>query len=415
MARTATVKKAPASKKNGHLVTPSLPRGKPESVGLSSAGLKRISDVLKREIHKGTMPGAVVMVGRRGKIAHFDALGVQDPATQTPMRHDSVFRVFSMTKPITSVAVMQLVEDGKMLISDPVSKYFPAFAKVQVGVPRDGKLHLVPAEREITIQDLLRHTSGLVTHTTGTGPVETLYAEAGISARTRTNKENAELLATLPLDFQPGSEWKYSRSTDLLGSIIEVVSGQTLGGYLTEHIFAPLRMTDTGFYISKDRAGERLAEAFAHDPWTGEKVSHWSMTEKPALEAGGGGLVATTMDYARFAQMLVNGGTLDGARIIGRKTLEWMTSNHLAPNVKVESPLIPPGHGFGLGFAVRLERGMAPFPGSVGKYYWGGRGGTQFWVDPKENLFALLMVQAPGQRNYLRILIRDLVYAAVES
>jgi CubicO group peptidase (beta-lactamase class C family) len=414
MARTATVKKTPAHKKNG-FVTPALPRGKPESVGLSSQRLKHISDVLQREIDKGTMPGAVVMVGRRGKVAHFDCIGVQDPATQAPMRHDSVFRVFSMTKPITSVAVMQLVEDGKILISDPVSKYFPAFARVQVGVPRDGKLHLVPAEREITIQDLLRHTSGLVTHTTGTGPVQTLYAEAGISARTRTNKENAELLATMPLYCQPGAEWKYSRSTDLLGSIIEVVSGQTLGGYLTEHIFAPLRMTDTGFYIAKERAENRLAEAFAHDPWTGEKVSHWSMTEKPALEAGGGGLVATAMDYARFAQMLVNGGTLDGERIIGKKTLAWMTSDHLGPNVKVDSPLIPPGHGFGLGFAVRLKPGMAQFPGSVGKYYWGGRAGTQFWIDPKENLFALLMVQAPGQREYLRVLIRNLVYAAVES
>jgi len=414
MARTATVKKTPAHKKNG-FVTPALPRGKPESVGLSSSRLRQISSVLKREIDKGTMPGAVVMVGRRGKVAHFNALGVQDPATQAPMRHDSVFRVFSMTKPITSVAVMQLVEDGRILIGDPVSKYFPAFARVQVGVPRDGKLHLVPAEREITIQDLLRHTSGLVTHTTGSGPVQTLYAEAGISARTRTNNENAELLATMPLYCQPGAEWKYSRSTDLLGSIIEVVSGQTLGGYLTEHIFAPLLMTDTGFYIAKDRAENRLAEAFAHDPWTGEKVSHWSMTEKPALEAGGGGLVATAMDYARFAQMLVNGGTLNGERIIGRKTLAWMTSDHLGPSVKVDSPLIPPGHGFGLGFAVRLKPGMAQFPGSVGKYYWGGRAGTQFWIDPKENLFALLMVQAPGQREYLRVLIRNLVYAAVES
>jgi CubicO group peptidase (beta-lactamase class C family) len=371
--------------------------------------------VLKHEIDKGTIPGAVVMVGRRGKVAHFDALGMQDPATKASMRHDSVFRVFSMTKPITSVAVMQLVEDGKILINDPLSKYFPAFARTQVAVPRDGKLHLVPMVREITIQDLLRHTSGLVSHTIGTGPLQTLYAETGISARTRTNKENAELLATLPLFCQPGTEWKYSRSTDLLGSVIEVVTGQTLGGFLTERILAPLRMTDTGFYIARERAGDRLAEAFSHDPWTGEKVTHWSMTEKPALEAGGGGLVATAMDYARFAQMLTNGGTLDGERIIGKKTLEWMTSDHLGPGVKVESNLIPPGHGFGLGFAVRLQPGMAHYPGTVGQYFWGGRAGTQFWVDPKENLWALLMVQAPGQREYLRVLIRNLVYAAVDS
>ena len=413
MARTATVKK-PAAKKNG-LHTPPLPKAKPESVGLSSARLKGLSDVLKREIDKGTIPGAVVMVGRRGKVAHFDALGIQDPATKAPMRHDSVFRVFSMSKPITSVAVMQLVEDGKLLINDPVSKFFPAFAKVQVGVPRDGKLHLTPLMREITIQDLLRHTSGLVSHTIGTGPLQTMYAEAGISARTRTNKENAELLATLPLYCQPGAEWKYSRSTDLLGSVIEVVSGKTLGAYLTERILAPLRMTDTGFYIDAERGRGRLAEAFANDPWTGEKVSHWSMTEKPALEAGGGGLVATAMDYARFAQMLAGGGSLDGERIIGKKTLELMTHDHLGPNVKVEFNLIPPGHGFGLGFAVRMQPGMAHYPGSVGQYFWGGRAGTQFWVDPAEKLWALLMIQAPGQREYFRVLIRNLVYAAVDS
>ena len=344
-----------------------------------------------------------------------DAIGRQDPASDVAMRHDSVFRVYSMTKPITSVAIMLLVEEGRMLINDPVSKYFPAYANVQVGVPRNGELQLTKLEREITIQDLLRHTSGLVSHTIGTGPLQTLYAEKGISNRSRTNKENAELLATLPLFCQPGAEWKYSRSTDLLGSIIEVVTGQSLGAFLTERIFAPLKMMDTGFYIDEDRGNGRLAEAFPTDPWTGEAVSLWSMLERPKLEAGGGGLVSTAMDYARFAQMLLNGGKLDGVRIIGPKTLELMTSDHLGPNVKVESTLIPPGHGFGLGFAVRRERGMAHYPGSVGQYFWGGRAGTQFWVDPQEQLFALLMVQAPGQREYLRVLFRNLVYAAIES
>jgi CubicO group peptidase (beta-lactamase class C family) len=261
----------------------------------------------------------------------------------------------------------------------------------------------------------LRHTSGLVSHTIGSGPLQTLYAEKGISSRNRTNKENAELLATLPLFCQPGTEWKYSRSTDLLGSIIEVVTGKSLGAFLTERIFAPLKMMDTGFFIDEERGKGRLAEAFPTDPWTGEAVSLWSMLERPKLEAGGGGLVSTAMDYARFAQMLLNGGKLDRERIIGPKTLELMTSDHLAPSVKVESPLIPPGHGFGLGFAVRRERGMAHYPGSVGQYFWGGRGGTQFWVDPKEQLFALLMVQAPGQREYLRVQLRDLVYAAVDN
>jgi CubicO group peptidase (beta-lactamase class C family) len=310
---------------------------------------------------------------------------------------------------------MMLVEDGRMLINDPVSKYFPAYANVQVATSRDGGLQLAPLAREITIQDLLRHTSGLVSHTIGTGALQSMYLEHGISSRSRTNKENAELLATLPLYCQPGTEWKYSRSTDLLGSIIEVVTGKSLGAFLTERIFAPLKMMDTGFTIDESRGKGRLAEAFAKDPWTGEAVSLWNMLERPNLEAGGGGLVSTAMDYARFAQMLLGGGKLDGERIIGPKTLELMTSDHLGPGVKVESNLIPPGHGFGLGFAVRLERGMAHYPGSVGQYFWGGRAGTQFWVDPKEGLFALLMVQAPGQREHLRVQLRDLVYAAIDS
>lgn len=414
MAKMTTASKSPSTKKNG-LHTPALPKGKPESVGLSSSRLTALSDAFRRHVDQGNMPGAVVMVARRGKIAHFDAIGRQDPASDAPMRPDSVFRVYSMTKPITSVAIMMLVEEGRMLINDPVSKYFPAYANVQVSEPRDGQLHLVPLAREITIQDLLRHTSGLVSHTIGTGPLQTLYAEKGISSRNRTNKENAELLATLPLYCQPGTEWKYSRSTDLLGSIIEVVTGKSLGAFLTERIFAPLKMMDTGFYIDESRGKGRLAEAFPKDPWTGEAVSLWSMLERPQLEAGGGGLVSTAMDYARFAQMLLNGGKLDGERIVSPKTLELMTSDHLGPDVKVASNLIPPGHGFGLGFAVRLERGMAHYPGSVGQYFWGGRAGTQFWVDPKEQLFALLMVQAPGQREHLRVQLRNLVYAAIDS
>ena len=226
-----------------------------------------------------------------------------------------------------------------------------------------------------------------------------MYAEAGIP-RSR-NKENAELLATLPLYCQPGAE-EIQPPTDLLGSIIEVVSGKTLGAYLTERILAPLRMTDTGFYIDAERGRGRLAEAFATDPWTSEKVSLWSMTEKPALEAGGGGLVATAMDYARFAQMLASGGTLDGERIIGRKTLELMTHDHLGSGVKVESNLIPPGHGFGLGFAVRKEPGMAHYPGRSAST--SGAAGTQFWVDPVEKPWALLMIQA-GPAQYFRVLI----------
>jgi len=414
MPARATAKKAAAQKKNG-FQTPALPKGKPESLGLSSSRLKALSDVFAREVDKGTLPGAVVMVGRKGKVAHFDCIGRQGPASDAKMRPDSVFRIFSMTKPIVSIAVMQLVEDGRILINDPLSKYIPSFANSQVGEVRDGQIHLVPMKREITIQDLLTHTSGISYEITGPGPIQTLYSEAKIYRRSMDNAEHAEVVAKLPLICQPGAEWNYSRSTDVLGRVVEVVSGKSLGAYLTDHILAPLKMMDSGFHIEEERAHDRLAEPFANDPWTGNKVIYFSMTQKPISESGGGGMVSTAPDYARFAQMLANGGTLNGERIIGRKTLELMASNHLGPKVNADKPQIPPGHGFGLGFAVRLERGMSHYPGSVGQYYWGGAAGTQFWIDPAEDLWAVMMVQAPGQREYLRVLFRNLVYGAVEA
>lgn len=419
MPAKAAVKKPGVTKvaapKKTNLQTPALPKGKPESLGFSSARLKNLSDAIRREIDKGTLPGAVVMVGRKGKVALFDALGKQNPASDAPMRPDSVFRIFSMTKPIVSIGIMQLVEDGKLLINDPLSKYIPAFAKTQVGVHKNGRIDLVPAKREITIQDLLRHTGGISYEITGPGPIQTLYGEAKLYRRNQTNEEHANTVAGLPLISQPGEQWNYSRSTDILGRVIEVVSGKMLGAYLTDHILAPLKMMDTGFHIDEGRGAGRLAEPFPFDPWNGQKVVYFSMTDKPVFESGGGGMVSTAPDYARFAQMLANGGTLDGARIIGRKTLELMASDHLGAEVNVESHLIPPGHGFGLGFAVRTHKGMAPYPGSLGQFFWGGAAGTQFWIDPAENLWALLMVQAPGQREYVRVQFRNLVYAAIEN
>jgi CubicO group peptidase (beta-lactamase class C family) len=414
MPSRATAKKIPSPKKNG-LHTPALPKARPESVGLSSAGLKHLSHVFQREIDKGTLPGAVVMVGRKGKVAHLDCLGRQGPASNAPMRPDSVFRIFSMTKPIASVAAMQLVEAGKLLINEPLSKYIPSFAKAEVGVVRDGQVQLEPLKSEITVQDLLRHTSGIVYEHIGTGPIQTLYGQSKIYRRSMSNEEHAEVIAKLPLICQPGTEWHYGRSTDILGRVIEVVSGKSLGAYLTDHIFAPLRMTDSGFHIDEERGGDRLAEPFADDPWTGTKVIYFSMLQKPVSESAGGGGVSTAPDYARFAQMLANGGTLDGERIIGKKTLEWMASNHVGPDVKIDGNQIKPGHQFGLGFAVRTEAGMAPYPGSVGSFFWGGAAGTQFWVDPKEDLWAVMMIQAPGQRDLMNMLFRTLVYAAVEK
>jgi CubicO group peptidase (beta-lactamase class C family) len=393
--------------------TPPLPQAKPEALGLSSVRLQRMSDAFKRDIDKGTIPGVTVMVARRGQIGWFEALGRQSPAASAPMTHNSIFRIFSMTKPIVSVGIMALLEEGHFLLTDPIAKYIPEFADQKVGVDNNGKLDLVPPVRPITIQDLLRHTSGITYDHTGDGLVQQLYKQSRLRSRKITNAEHAALVASLPLMCQPGAEWNYSRSTDILGRIIEVVTGKSLSAFLTERILAPLQMAETAFHTGEENAG-RLAEPFPTDPWSGEKIQLFNMLEKPTMESGGGGLVSTAMDYARFCQMLLNGGELDGNRIIGRKTLELMASDHLGTRIKLESPMIPAGHSFGLGFAVRTHEGLAPFAGSVGQFYWSGVAGTFFWIDPKEELFAVFMSQGPNQREYFRTLLRSLVYAAVE-
>jgi CubicO group peptidase (beta-lactamase class C family) len=329
------------------------------------------------------------------------------------MTRDSIFRIYSMTKPIVSIGIMQLVEDGYLVLSEPLTKYIPEFSDQKVGVENNGKLDLVPLARPITIQDLLRHTSGLTNDTAGNGLVQRMYQQSRIRDRSISNAEHAAIVAGMPLLCQPGAEWNYSRSTDILGRIIEIVSGKSLSAYLTERILAPLQMTETAFHTAEENA-HRLAEPFANDPWSNEPVKLIDMLEKPVMESGGGGLVSTTMDYARFCQMLLGGGTLDGTRIIGRKTLRVMASNHLDPSVQIGGTLLQPGHGFGLGFAVRTHEGMAPFAGSVGQFFWSGMAGTFFWIDPAEELFAVFMSQGPGQREHLRTMVRSLVYAAVE-
>lgn len=410
---TAQATTAAAARPSTAPKTPSLPEARPETLGLSRPRLQAMSDAFKREIDKGTVPGVTVLVARRGEVGWFEALGKQSPAGSTPMALDSIFRIFSMTKPIVSVGIMTLVEDGHLLLGDAVAKFIPEFADQKVGVVSGGRLELVPPKRPMTVQDLLRHTSGLTYEHQGDGPVHKLYQESRVRSRKITNAEHAALVASFPLVCHPGDEFNYSRSTDILGRIIEIVSGKTLGAFLAERILAPLQMTETGFATSEANAN-RLAEPFAADPWTGDKVALFNMLEQPVMESGGGGLVSTTMDYARFALMLRNGGTLDGNRIIGRKTLELMASDHLGPHVVTNGTLLSPGHGFGLGFAVRREAGIAPFPGSVGQYFWSGIAGTFFWIDPKEDLFTVFMSQGPGQRDFTRTLVRDLVYAAVE-
>jgi len=393
--------------------TPPLPQVRPDQIGLSPARLQRMSDAFKREIDKGTVPGVTVMVARRGQIGWFEAIGRQNPATSQPMSHNTIFRIFSMTKPIVSLGIMMLLEDGHFLLNEPVAKFIPEFAKQKVGIEHNGRLELVALQRPMTIQDLLRHTSGITYDHTGNSLVQQLYQQSRLRSRKITNAEHAAMVAELPLICQPGAEWNYSRSTDILGRIIEIVSGKTLGAFLTERVLAPLQMAETAFFTGEENAG-RLAEPFPTDPWSGEKVQLFNMLDKPAMESGGGGLVSTTMDYARFCQMLLDGGTLDGTRLIGRKTLELMASDHLGPSVAIKGTLLTPGHGFGLGFAVRTQQGIASFPGSIGQFFWSGMGGTFFWIDPKEELFAIFMSQGPGQREYTRTLVRNLVYAAVE-
>ena len=402
-----------AAKRTSIPQTPPLPQAQPESLELSPSRLQRMSDAFKRDIDEGTIPGVTVMVARRGQIGWFEALGRQSPTASAPMALNSIFRIFSMTKPIVSIGIMMLLEEGHFLLNDPVAKYIPEFAEQKVGIENNGKLELVPLVRPMTIHDLLRHTSGITYDHTGNGLVQQLYQQSRLRSRKISNAEHAALVASLPLMCQPGAEWNYSRSTDILGRIIEIVSGKTLGAFLTERILAPLQMTETAFHTASENA-DRLAEAFATDPWNGDKVQLFNMLDKPVMESGGGGLVSTTMDYARFCQMLLNGGMLDGNRIIGRKTLDLMASDHLGPKVKLQSHLVPAGHSFGLGFAVRTAPGMAPFAGSLGQFFWSGMAGTFFWIDPKEELFTVFMSQGPGQREYFRTLLRSLVYAAVE-
>ena len=397
-----------------------LPIASPEAVGLSSARLARVTDLVKGEIAKGRYPGAVALVARRGKVAYFEALGQRDPQSGAPMTKDAIFRLYSMTKPFASVAAMMLVEDGKILLSDPVSKYLPKLKNLQVSVPRvdpqTGRVSyaLVPTEREMTIQDLMRHTSGLVYGVfTSHAAVKEAYAKEGVDWSGVTPDEQIERLARVPLAHQPGSAWEYSLSTDVLGRVVEAVSGATLGQFLQERLFAPLKMTDTAFLVPNGKAA-RLAQPFAKDPVSGDAVKLLDVTVAQKNDAGGAGSAGTVADYARFSQMLLNGGQLDRVRILGRATVAQMSSDHLG-DIRVASPILPRGYGFGLGFAVRKETGVNWVTGSAGEYRWGGAAGTAFWVDPKEQMIVVWMTQAqPGpRRGEDRDLFRQLVQAAL--
>lgn len=407
-----------------------LPVASPESVGLSSARLQRITDTFRAEVDQGRIPGAVIAIARRGKVAYFESFGFQDKKAGKPMTKDALFRLYSMTKPWTSVAAMQLVEEGRLMLTDPLSRFLPAFKSLQVSIPRadpiSGKLSyvLVPAEREPTIQDLLRHTSGIAyDFVTSNQPVKDAMLKAGLAGldpafRDLPASAQVERLAKVPLAYQPGTAWEYSLATDVLGRVVEAVAGARLSRFVEERILKPLSMSDSGFMVPAEKL-TRLAEPFAADPATGQPIRVYDMSRAPVADSGGSGGVSSTTDYLRFAQMLLNGGQLDGARILSRTTVALMTSDHLGQRIRAavapgEQLMGVPGYTFGLGFMVREGPGVAGVPGSTGEFMWGGAQGTFFFVDPKEELAVVYMTQAGGStRAAYRRLIKQLVYQAI--
>lgn len=382
------------------------------SARLNTRALAKLRGTLQRHIDKGRIPGAIAVIARGEHVEMFESFGRQDPQAGTPMKEDAIFRIYSMTKPIVSLAALMLMEEGALQMNDALSKFLPEFADAKVSVEEGASVRLVSANREPTVHDLLRHTAGFTYEFLGSNAVQKQYEAVKIEDRERTNREFCRKLAQIPLQDHPGTWFQYSRATDVLGAVVEIVSGQTLGEFLRERIFEPLRMKDTAFSVPRDQL-HRMAEPFANDPDTGKPVVMLDPSLPRAFESGGGGLFSTAHDYIRFLQLMRNRGSLDGVRLASRKTIEWMTSDHLG-KLPAYNDLLIPGYGFGLGFAVRLHTGLAPQPGSPGQYFWSGIGGTSFFVDPAEDIFAMLLTQAPNQRIFFRNLYRHLVYAAVD-
>ncbi len=372
---------------------------KPESVGLSSARLRRLGEVMQGYVDRQAFAGMVALVARRGQVAYYEAFGCQELECQKPMALDSIFRIYSMTKPITSAAVMVLCEEGRLRLIDPVSQYIPDFKDLKVMVPRGGSEYdLVPANREVTIHDLLTHSGGLSYGADEPSALDQMYRET----LARIDKEVEPVLekrvmamaqARLPLAFQPGCGFRYSFSIDLLGYVVQKASGQPFEDFLQCRVFDPLGMVDTGFWVPPEKAS-RLAVIYGPAEGGGLKAFQpeigGPITRPTRDPSGGGGLVSTAGDYFRFGQMLLNGGELEGARLLGRKTVEWMLQNHLAEGIH---PMDDPADGFGLGGSVLLHPGLSHRPGSIGKFGWGGAANTQWWIDPAEELNCVLMLQ----------------------
>ena len=398
-----------------------VPTAEPESVGMSSERLERLDRVMQGYVDRSDVAGVVTLVARRGKVVHFSASGRRDVEQQRSMTHDTVFRMASMTKPIASVALMMLYEEGHFQLRDPISRWLPEFSEMQVAVPSPeqeriaGRYKLVPAARPITVQHVLTHTAGLAN--TYRGLTQTDF-QAMTAERKPTDAvgDMVKRLARLPLNFHPGDRWEYGRATDVVGRLVEVMSGQTLDAFFRERIFEPLDMPDTHFYLPQSKL-DRFAALYG--PGDDGKIV---LTEAPTAASrfvrephvyfsGAGGLVSTARDYFRFHQMMLNGGELDGVRLLSRKTIELMTANHTGD---YGIWLAGPGYGFGLGYAVVTDLGPSATPRSEGSYYWGGAFGTIFWVDPSEELIGIMLTQV---RPYTHLRIREdlatLTYQAI--
>lgn len=396
-----------------------LTRAEPASLGFDARRLGRIREALERDVAEQRIPGAVVGVARHGQLAYLEGVGYRDKTANASMWADAIFSIASMTKPMTSVAIMLLHEEGRLLLTDPASKFLPQLAGMKVAKsPVSDVLETVAADREMTVQDLLRHTSGLTYRDRGPGAAYKVYPGSSITAAVAYDKEAfLDALAKSPLVYQPGTVWEYGFSTDILGLIVEAVSGQSLGAFLKERLWGPLGMADTGFVVPQSSAG-RYAHALPNDPLTGQpQPVHHATGAVMKWESGGGGAVSTAADYLRFTQMLLNGGVLGDTRILGRKTVELMRADHLGPEIVNRITTMDPscnGYGFGLGFAVRRQAGVAGMLGSAGDYYWSGVYGTYFWIDPSEQLTTVVMAAAPGlTRLRYRQLVRALVLQAL--
>jgi CubicO group peptidase (beta-lactamase class C family) len=402
------------------------PEGRPRTQsnlqGFSQARLQRIGEVMAKEIEKGVMPGAVTLIARNGRIVHLQAHGWLDGQKTRSMTTNAVFRAFSMTKPFVSVAAMMLVEQGRMKLSDPISNWIPEMKNMKVLVEKrdaTGKVtrEAVPATRQITVQDLLRHTSGLTYISSAPfAEIKEAYAKADVESRETdvSPDEFVQRLADIPLAWEPGTRWEYSVSTDVLGVLLERVTGTRLDRLLDTLIFKPLKMEDTSFQLAPNQRA-RLADAFDSDPLKAPSWKWARVEEDPGkrYRLGGAGTVSTAMDYFRFAQMVANGGELDGVRLLSRKTVEYMLSDHIPNFPGATDATTGPGYGFGLGFGVRRQDGFSVVPGSTGDAMWAGLGGTSFTIDRKEGIVGVFMAQAPTPRVHTRFLFKNLIYGAL--